>query len=120
RNELFASMGLQRDVPKVLDPEEEVLLVLPGVAGDFPLVTIATRQRVLMAKVTGGFKGAKIKREAAATRVRAISYGARLFSRMKIRVDDGRDIAMMPHRSADAERFVESFEHLLRTGRLPD
>lgn len=120
RNELFASMGLRHDVPKVLSPEEEVLLALPGVAGDFPLVTIATRRRVLTAKVTGGFKGAKVARQAPAPRVRAISYGGRLFSRVKVQVDGGRDIAMIPHRTADAHRFVASFEHLLRTGRLPD
>lgn len=32
RNTLFESPGLRRDIPRLLHPEEEVLLVLPGVA----------------------------------------------------------------------------------------
>lgn len=120
RNEVYGSLGLRYDVPKVLDPQEEVLLVLPGVAGQFPSVMLATRQRVLVAEVTGGFKGAKIEREAPAGQVRAVSFRGGLLSRVKIEVDGGKDLAMGPNRRADAEQFVASFEHLLRTGRLPD
>ncbi|QNN81958.1 hypothetical protein H3H54_11870 [Brachybacterium sp. Z12] len=53
RNELFESPGLRRDIPSLLHPEEEVLLVLPGVAGDFPDVMIATASRFLLASVAG-------------------------------------------------------------------
>lgn len=121
RNELYASYGLRSDVPKVLDPEEEVLLVLPGVAGQFPSVLIVTRHRALEAKVTAGWStGAKIGREAPAAQVRSVAYSGWLFARVKLEVEGGRDLAVVPHRRADAERFVASFEHLLRTGRLPD
>lgn len=120
RNELFSSPGLQRDVPKVLDPEEEVLLVLPGVAGRFPNVMIATVRQLLVAKVTGGIKGSKISREVRADQVTGIAYRPGLFSRVKVRVGVGRDLAMMPNREADAERFAQSFDQLLRTGHLPD
>ena len=56
RNELFESPGLRRDIPSLLDPEEEVLLVLPGVAGDFPDVMIASATRFLLASVAGPLK----------------------------------------------------------------
>ena len=120
RNELFSSPGLRRDVPKALDPQEEVLLALPGVAGDYPDVMIATVRRLLVAKVTGGFTGVKVKKEARADQITGIAYRPGIFSRVKIQVEGARDIAMMPNRKADAERFAQAFEHLLRTGHLPD
>lgn len=119
RNELFASPGLQRDVPKVLDPEEQVLLALPGVAGDFPDVLVVTAQRMLVVKVPGGFKGATAKREVPAAAVTGVAYRPGAFSRVKFTVQGARDLAFMPHRKADAERFAGEFEHLLRTGSLP-
>lgn len=120
RNELFTSPGLQRDVPKILDSEEEVLLALPGVAGRFPDVMIAPVRRLLVAKVTGGIKGVKLGREVFANQITGVSYRPGLFTRVKIHVHGARDIAMIPNRRVDAERFVHSFDCLLRTGRLPD
>ncbi|MDN5685757.1 MAG: hypothetical protein L0G94_03605 [Brachybacterium sp.] len=120
RNELFSSPGLRRDVPKALDPQEEVLLAVPGVAGDYPDVMIATVRRLMVAKVTGGLTGVKIKKEAHADQITGITYRPGIFSRVKIQVQGARDIAMMPNRKADAERFAQAFEHLLRTGHLPD
>lgn len=119
RNELFASPGLQRDVPKVLDPEEQVLLALPGVAGDFPDVLVVTARRLLVVKVTGGLKGAKVKREVPAPAVTGVSYRMGAFSRVKLAVQGRRDLKFMPHRKADAERFAGEFAHLLRMGELP-
>ncbi|NYF98772.1 hypothetical protein [Janibacter cremeus] len=116
RNELYASFALRREVPTLLDPEEEVLLVLPGVAGQFPDVLIVIRQRALLAKVTGWFSRVKIKREAPLGRIRGIAYSGWLFARVKLEVDGGRDLTLVPNRRADAWRFVESFEHLLQTG----
>ena len=63
RNELFESPGLRRAIPSLLDPEEDVLLVLPGVAGDFPDVMIASASRFLLASVAGPLRRSKIKRE---------------------------------------------------------
>lgn len=37
RNELYASFALRREVPTLLDPQEEVLLVLPGSPGSSPM-----------------------------------------------------------------------------------
>lgn len=118
RNELFESPGLRRDIPALLHPEEEVLLVLPGVAGDFPDVMIATAARFLLASVAGPMKKAKIKREVPAAEVTGVQYRPGVFSRLKV-TTSGRHLKMMPHRKADAERFAREFEHLLRTGTLP-
>lgn len=119
RNELFESPGLRRDVPALLHPEEGVLLVLPGVAGDFPDVMIATASRFLLASVAGPLKKAKVKREIPAAEVTGVQYRAGVFSRMRVSPAAGRDITMMPHRKADAERFAHEFAHLIRTGSLP-
>ena len=120
RNELFESPGLRRDIPSLLHPEEEVLLVLPGVAGDFPDVMIATAQRFLLAAVAGPLKKAKIKHEVPAAEVADVQYRPGLFSRMRVATSGGREIKMVPNRKADAERFAREFDHLLRTGSLPD
>lgn len=120
RNELFASPGLRRDIPRVLDPAEEVLLALPGVAGDFPDVLIVTNARIVLAKVGGPIARAKVRREAPAASITGVSYRPGVFTRIAVRVADGRDIKMMPNRKADAERFAAEFAHLIRTGRLPE
>ena len=119
RNELFESPGLRRDIPSLLHPEEEVLLVLPGVAGDFPDVMIATAQRFLLAAVAGPLKKAKIKHEVPAAEVADVQYRPGLFSRMKVATGSGREIKMVPHRKVDAERFAREFDQLIRTGSLP-
>ena len=63
-------------------------------------------------------KKAKIKREVPAAEVTGVQYRPGVFSRLKV-TTSGRDLKMMPHRKADAERFAREFEHLLRTGALP-
>ncbi|MCW4458741.1 hypothetical protein [Microbacterium sp. MPKO10] len=119
RNELFSSPGLQRDVPRILDSEEEVLLALPGVAGRYPLVMIATAQRLLVAQVTGGVKGVRLKKEASARSITGISYRPGLFTRVRVHSSETHDIRMVPNRKVDAERFTREFDSLLRTGHLP-
>lgn len=119
RNELFATPALSHDIPVVLEPDEEVILALPGVAGEFPDVLIVSDRRVVLAKVAGPLKRAKIRQEAPASAVTGISYRPGVFSRVKIHVDGQRDIAMMPHKKKDAERFAREMEELLRTGQRP-
>ena len=119
RNELFESPGLRRDIPDLLHPDENVLLVLPGVAGDFPNVLIATSSRVMLAAVAGPIKRAKVKREIPAAAVAGVNYRPGIFSRVHVQSNSGRDIRMLPNRKADATRFAGEFEHLLRTGSLP-
>lgn len=119
RNTLFESPGLRRDIPRLLHPEEEVLLVLPGVAGDFPNVLIVTATRLLLASVAGPLKKAKIKRAVRSSDVVGVRYRPGAFTRVRVARASGRDIAMMPHRKADAERFAHELEHLIRTGSLP-
>lgn len=119
RSELFESPGLRREIPDLLHPEENVLLVLPGVAGDFPNVLIATSSRVMLAAVAGPLKRANVKREIPATVVAGVQYRPGIFSRVHVQSNTGRDIKMMPHRKADATRFTSEFERLLRTGSLP-
>lgn len=119
RNELFESPGLRRDIASLLDPEEDVLLVLPGVAGDFPDVMIASASRFLLASVAGPLRRSKIKREIPASQVSGVEYRPGLLTRVRVSHAAGRDIAMVPNRRADAERFAREFDHLIRTGSLP-
>ena len=119
RNELFESPGLRRDIPALLRPEEEVLLVLPGVAGNFPNVMIATATRFLLASVAGPIKKAKIKREVVSSEVTGVRYRPGIFTRMRVARASKRDITMLPHRKVDAERFAHEFDQLIRTGSLP-
>lgn len=119
RNELFESPGLRRDVPSLLHPEEEVLLVLPGVAGDFPNVMIATATRFLLASVAGPLKRAKIQREVPSSEVESVRYRPGILSKVRVARTSGRDITMVPNRKVDAERFSHEFGHLIRTGSLP-
>ncbi|MCS6711167.1 hypothetical protein JSY14_03730 [Brachybacterium sp. EF45031] len=118
RNELFSSPGLRRDIPALLDPEEEVMLALPGVAGDFPDVLIVTVRRTLLAAVAGPLRRARIKKESPAGEVTGVSYSPGLLSRVAVTTTRG-TWRMLPHRRADAERFTAEFDHLLRTGTLP-
>lgn len=119
RNELFESPGLRRDIPQLLRDDDEVLLVLPGVAGDFPDVVVVTTDRLLLAKVAGPLKRSAIRREVPASQVTAVHYRPGVFSRIRFEVAGERDLRMMPHRKADAERFAGEFSHLIATGRLP-
>lgn len=119
RNELFESPGLRRDIPALLHPDEEVLLVLHGVAGDFPDLMIATSSRFLLAAVAGPIKKAKIKREVRAIDVAGVRYRPGLFTRMRVETTAGKGIKMIPNRKVDAQRFALEFDHLLRTGSLP-
>lgn len=119
RNQLFANYGLQQDIPKLLHADEEVLLVLPGVAGDFPNVLVAASNRVLLAAVAGPIKRAKVKREVPASAITGVQYRSGVFTRIHVQTSLGRDIRMLPNHHDDAERFAFEFGHLLRTGRLP-
>src|SRR5690625_1440715 len=119
RNELFESPGLRRDIPGLLRPAEEVLLVLPGVAGDFPNVMIVTATRFLLASVAGPLKKAKIKREVASFEVTGVRYRPGIFTRVRVARSSGRNITMVPNRKVDAERFAAELAHLIQTGSLP-
>lgn len=118
RNTLYATPGLARDIPRVLEPDEEVLLVLPGVAGDYPDVMIATARRFLIAAVAGPIKKAKIKKQVPAAEVTGVEYQPGLLSRVKVSTTSG-TMKMMPNAKADAERFARELDHLLRMGELP-
>ncbi|MBP1326166.1 hypothetical protein JOF28_001398 [Leucobacter exalbidus] len=119
RNELYESPGLRRDIPKVLHPEEEVLLALPGVAGDFPFVMIVTDSRFILARVAGIFKGSKISRQVPLAEVVGVRYRPWLFAMMKVDTASRRAFRMMPQNNADAERFARDLEHLIQFGSLP-
>lgn len=96
-----------------------MLLVLPGVAGDFPNVMIVTATRFLLASVAGPLKKAKIKREATSSDLTGVRYRPGVFTRVRVGRSSSRDITMMPHRKADAERFTDELQHLIQTGSLP-
>lgn len=117
--DLFSSPSLQRDVPRLLAPEEEVLLVVPGTAGEYPEVMIATDRRFLLAKVSGPVRGARVLRELPAAEVAEVSYRPGLLTRIVVRPHRGRPIRMCPHRRENGERFARELAQLLRTGHLP-
>ena len=119
RNSIYADVGVQRDIPMLLHPDEEVLLVLPGVDTDHADVMIVTERRFLLAEVTGTSTPPVVQRWAPARAVRSAEYRPVLLARVRVRCDGQPDILMMPYEAHDAERFVAELSHLLRTGRLP-
>lgn len=120
RNELFASFAMQDVIPqKVLAPDEEVLLVLPGVGSDFPHLMVATNRRFMKVQVGGVIRRHRISRQVPPQSVLGSTYGGGHFQRIRVQVRGQRDIAMLPHRNADARRFHEGLAELLRTGRVP-
>jgi hypothetical protein len=48
-----------------------------------------------------------------------VEYRPGLLTRVRVSHAAGRDIAMVPNRRADAERFAREFDHLINTGSLP-
>ncbi|MEU3275354.1 PH domain-containing protein [Saccharomonospora sp. NPDC006951] len=118
--DLFFNHGMQRDIPRLLlAPDEEVLLVVPGTAGEYPNVMVVTDRRIMLAQVAGPVKRAKLKREIPAQQVASVSYRPGIFTRIAVHPHQGRPLRIMPHRKTNGERFVLAFEHLLRTGNLP-
>lgn len=119
RNELFASIALRDEPPKALHPDEEVLLVLPGVASDTPKVLIATAQRLLLMHVGGVINRAQVKREVPAAQVAGVEYKPGAFTKIHVDIAGARRISMLPNKRVDAERFAHGMNHLIRTGSLP-
>lgn len=120
RNELYATPALSRDIPLVLNDDDEVLMALPGVASEFPKVLIVTGDRLIKAKVAGPIKKAAVLREVPASQVTGVSYRPGIFTRIHVDVAGARKITMVPHTKTDAERFTRELTHLLNTGRRPD
>lgn len=121
RNTLYATYALHHVIPKkVLRPDEKVLLVLPGVASDFPKVLVATVDRLFVARVGGVIRRHSILRQVPAGDVVGVDYGGRLFDRIRVHVRGARDIAMLPNTSEETRRFEEALRHLVATRRLPD
>lgn len=120
RNELFASFALRDVIPtKVLAPDEEVLLVLPGVGSDFPNLLVVTIHRCMKVQVGGVVRRHRISRQVPPDAVLGSSYGGRSFQRIRVHVRGQRDIAMLPHRNADGLRFQDELAQLIATGRVP-
>lgn len=93
--------------------------MLPGVAATFPGVLIVTVRRLVLAEVAGPVQRAKVQRAVPASAVRAVAYRPGLLKRVRVDVDGGRAIRMLPNRRVDAARFAHELGHLLRSGSLP-
>lgn len=119
RNELFSCFALPREGARRLDPNEEVLLALRGVAGDYPDVLVVTVSRVLRIKIVGGFRGSVIKRQAPAHAVRGVDYKPGIFTKVRVRVEGGRDVTLIPNQKHDAERLRDEMNHVIRKGGVP-
>ena len=119
RNEIFSCFPLPREGARRLYPNEEVLLVLSGVAGDYPDVLVVTVSRVLRIKIVGWFRGSVIKRHAPAHAVRGVEYKPSIFTKERVRVEGERDVTLIPNKKHDAERFRDEMNHVIRTGALP-
>lgn len=118
RNELFSGLSLHR-IADVLEPGETVLLALPAVASDTPKVLMVTTARVVLAQLKGLRSRARVVRSEPSAQVRGVRFRGGVLSLLTVRIEDSRDIRMMPHRAKDASRFSEEFEHLIRTGQMP-
>lgn len=120
RNELFGTPTIHTVIPqKVLDPDEEVLLVLLGVASDYPDILVVTDRRTMLVQVGGVIRRVNIKREIAPTDVLGATFKGGALHRIRLEVRGQRELKMLPNRKADASRFCEELNQLIATGRRP-
>lgn len=75
--------------------------------------------RSLRIKIVGGFRGSVIKRQAPAHAVRCVDCKPGIFTKVRVRVEGGRDVTLIPNKKHDAERFRDEMNHMIRTGALP-
>ncbi|WP_342762567.1 hypothetical protein [Dermabacter hominis] len=51
--------------------------------------------------------------------MRGVDYKPSIFTKVRVRVEGGRDVILIPNKKHDAERFRDEMNHVIRTGVLP-
>ncbi len=114
RNELyFIKIG------EIFFPDEDVLLALPGSAGDDTEALIVTTHRLLKVQFLAFRR--HLRFEIPASLVAGAEYRRGFFTRLKIwRRDSRHPFKFVVGNADDTERFVHQLNHLIATGRLPE
>lgn len=106
----------------LLNPEDEVLLSLPGIPGDTPEILLVTRQEVILGRWDAAGSAPKDitrKRAVPARDVRGASYTPGMYYKVEIAVDSARDLRIEPCTVEDALRFTHGLQSLVATGQVP-
>ena len=106
----------------LLEPDDEVLLALPGVPGDTGQILLVTAKEVVLAQWDAegdAPRKLKRKREAPAADVASVTYRPGLYLKLRVKIRSGRDLAIEPCTAEDGIRFAAALNSLATTGRLP-
>lgn len=107
---------------KLLAPEDEVLLALPGIPEEKPKIILVTHQEVVLGRWNAAGrspKGITRRRAVAARDVRGASYIPGLYYKVEIAVSSARNLSIEPCSFEDGLRFAHALQTLARTGRVP-
>lgn len=107
---------------QLLDPDEEVLLALPGIPDDKPRIVLVTRDEVILGRWNAvGYAPKDIKRKRAVPTgdVRGASYRPGLYYKVEIDVRSAWDLSIEPCTVEDGIRFAHALQALATTGEVP-
>lgn len=106
----------------LLDPDDDVLLALPGVPDDTARILLVTREELVLGQWRAAGSSAKDitqKREVPAPDVRGASYFPGLGRDVRIDVLSARDLSIQPCTAEDGIRFTHALHALATTGQAP-
>ena len=106
----------------LLEPDDEVLLALPGLPDDTPKIAVVTTREVVLGRwntLTEDPQEIVRKRAVPASDVRGAEYLPGLHYPVEIAVDGARDVKLEPSTPEDGIRFAHALHTLATTGRVP-
>lgn len=107
---------------QLLNPDDEVLLALPGIPDEKPKVVLVTAREVVFGRWNAvGRAPTEVTRKRAvpAGDVRGASYTPGMNYKVETQVDSARDLSLIPCTVEDGIRFAHALHTLATTGRLP-
>lgn len=107
---------------QLLEPDDEVLLALPGIPDDKPGIVVVTTREVLLGRWNAvGYEGKDVTRKRAvpARDIRGAGYIPGLHYNVEIDVHSARGLSLEPCTAEDGIRFTHALRTLAATGRVP-
>ena len=114
----YGTVSLITEPPSVLERGEEVVLVLLGLARDFPHMVMVTDRRLLKLDL-GVIFGPPIEVEIPLNEVQSATFGSGPFGKVRIQSAGRKDVEIFPNCSDEARRFIQELDVFLRTGQRP-